>query len=84
MRGGADAIIHKPVAPEALTGAVVRLLASRRAWRGKVVPHPRSLPHRAKAAFSSRGAEHAVQGASPTCANTMPSPIDLEPCSVKT
>jgi len=44
MRRGADAVIHKPVSPEALTGAVVRLLASRRAWRGKIVPHPRSLP----------------------------------------
>jgi two-component system chemotaxis response regulator CheY len=47
MRRGADAVVHKPVAPEDLTGAVVRLLASRRAWRAKVVPHPRSLPHQA-------------------------------------
>ena len=46
MRRGADAVIHKPVSPEALAGAVVRLLASRRAWRGKIVPHPRSLPQR--------------------------------------
>ena len=44
MRRGADAVLHKPVAPEDLTGTVVRLLASRRAWRGKIVPHPRSLP----------------------------------------
>lgn len=47
MRRGADAVIHKPLAPEDVTGAVVRLLASRRAWRGKVVPHPRSLPDQA-------------------------------------
>ncbi len=47
MRRGADAVLHKPVAPEDLTGAVVRLLASRRAWSAKVVPHPRSLPHQA-------------------------------------
>jgi two-component system chemotaxis response regulator CheY len=46
MRRGADAVIHKPVMPEDLADAVVRLLASRRAWRGKVVPHPRSLPGR--------------------------------------
>ena len=44
MRHGADAVIHKPVTPVGLTGTLVRLLASRRAWRGKVVPHPRSLP----------------------------------------
>src|SRR5580693_7733972 len=46
MRRGADAVIHKPVMPEDLADAVVRLLASRRAWRCKVVPHPRSLPGR--------------------------------------
>jgi CheY-like chemotaxis protein len=44
MRRGADAVIHKPVAPEDLASGVVQLLASSRAWRGKVVPHPRSLP----------------------------------------
>lgn len=47
MWRGADAVVHKPVAPEDLTGAVVRLLASSGAWRAKVVPHPRSLPHQA-------------------------------------
>jgi len=44
MRRGADVVIHKPVAPIDLANALTRLLASRRAWRGKVVPHPRSLP----------------------------------------
>ncbi|SDR32048.1 CheY chemotaxis protein or a CheY-like REC (receiver) domain [Rhizobiales bacterium GAS191] len=44
MRRGADAVIHKPVAPTDLNNAMVQLLASKRAWRGKVVPHPRSLP----------------------------------------
>jgi CheY-like chemotaxis protein len=44
MRRGADAVIHKPVAPSDLTNAMVQLLASKRAWRGKIVPHPRSLP----------------------------------------
>jgi CheY-like chemotaxis protein len=43
MRRGADAVVHKPVAPADLANTVVELLASRRAWRGKVVPHPRSL-----------------------------------------
>ena len=45
MRCGADAGIHKPVVPQDVIGAVVRLLASPRAWRSKLVPHPRSLPH---------------------------------------
>jgi CheY-like chemotaxis protein len=44
MRRGADAVIHKPVAPTDLSNAMVQLLASKRAWRGKIVPHPRSLP----------------------------------------
>jgi CheY-like chemotaxis protein len=43
MRRGADAVIHKPVAPDDLTNAMLQLLASKRAWRGKIVPHPRSL-----------------------------------------
>lgn len=46
MRRGADAVIHKPLALEEATVAVVGLLTSPRAWRGKVVPHPRSLAHR--------------------------------------
>jgi len=48
MRRGADAVIYKPVAPEDLANALLELLASRRAWRGKIVPHPRSLPLRSK------------------------------------
>jgi CheY-like chemotaxis protein len=47
MRRGADAVIHKPVTPVDLANALVQLLASKRAWRGKVVPHPRSLPQHA-------------------------------------
>jgi two-component system chemotaxis response regulator CheY len=44
MRRGADAVIHKPVTTVDLAKALVQLLASKRAWRGKIVPHPRSLP----------------------------------------
>ncbi|MFI5011859.1 MAG: response regulator [Hyphomicrobiales bacterium] len=46
MRRGADAVIYKPVSPADLAKAVTQLLASRKAWRGKVVPHPRSLQNR--------------------------------------
>jgi DNA-binding response OmpR family regulator len=47
MRRGADAVIHKPVSPMDLANVVTAPLASKRAWRGKLVPHRRCLPSRA-------------------------------------
>jgi CheY-like chemotaxis protein len=43
MRRGADAVIYKPVSVDGLATALTGLLTSRRAWRGKIVPHPSSL-----------------------------------------
>jgi len=43
MRRGADALIYKPVSADGLATGLTSLLTSRRAWRGKIVPHPSSL-----------------------------------------